>query len=87
MAFRHAREAVELGAVALQRHDERAVGYSTRIGRAPKREAAAAKIAHDQLGGFLLAVRREHGAGIEAASMGEWHGRALAHGHLVAAAR
>ena len=87
MAFRHAREAVELGAVALQRHDERAVGHSTGIGRAPKREAAAAKIAHDQLGGFLLAVRREHGAGIEAASVGERHGRALAHGHLVAAAR
>ena len=87
MAFRHAREAIELGTVALQRHDECAVGYSTRIGLKPKREAAAAKIAHDQLGGFLLAVRREHGAGIETASMREWHGRALAHGHLVAAAR
>ena len=45
MAFRHAGEAIELGAVALERHDERAVGDGAGIGLAPQREAAAAKIA------------------------------------------
>ena len=87
MSFRHAGEAVELGAVALECHDERAVGDRAWVGRAPKREAAMAKIAHDELGGFLLAVRREHGAGIEAARMRERRWRALAQRHFVSAAR
>jgi hypothetical protein len=86
MSFRHARS-VELGAVALERHDERAIGHRAWVRRAPEREAAAAKIAHDQLGALLLAIRREHGAGIEAAAVDEGDGRALAQRRFVPSAR
>ena len=87
MAFGHAGEAVELGAVAVERDDQRAVGGGARIGLAPQRDAAAAKLAHDGFGALLLAIRREHGAGIEAAAMGEGHRRALAQRDLMPAAR
>ena len=39
MAFGHAGEAVELGAVALERDHQRAVGDGAGIGLAPQREA------------------------------------------------
>ena len=70
----------------MQRDDERAVGLGAGIGLPPQREAAAAELAHDGLGAFLLAVWREHGAGIEAAAMGEGLWRALAERHAVPAA-
>src|SRR6476619_5842260 len=70
----------------MQRHDERAVGRRSGIGRTPQREATATEVAHDEFSAFLLAIRREHGAGIEAAAMHEWHRRALADCHSVPAA-
>ena len=87
MAFGHAGEAGELGPVAMKGDDEGAVDGRARIGVAPKRETAQAELAHHGLGAFLLAIRRQHGAGIEAAGIGEGVGRTLAQRHLVAAPR
>src|SRR6476659_9035961 len=71
MTLGHASEAVELGAVALQRYDERAVGDRAWVRVAPEGEATAAEIAHNELRALLLAIRREHDTGIEAAAMHE----------------
>ncbi len=85
VAAGHAGEAIELGAVAMQRDDERAVGYGAGIGLAPQRDAASAELADDGLGAFLLAARREHGAGIRTARLGEGFCRALIKRHGVTA--
>ena len=74
---RHAGEAVELGAVAMQRDHQRAVGLGARIDLAPKRDAAFAELADHGLGAFLLAARRKHGAGIRTACLREGLRRAL----------
>ena len=81
----HAGEAIELGAVAMQRDDERAVGLGAGIGLLPQRDAASAELADDGLGAFLLAAWREHGAGIRTASLGEGFCRALVQRHGVTA--
>ena len=73
----HAGEAIELGAVAMQRDNERAVGLGAGIGLLPQRDAASAELADDGLGAFLLAAWRKHGAGIRAAGLGEGFRRAL----------
>src|SRR4051812_24927705 len=87
VSLRHASEAGELGAIAVERHDERAVGGGAWIGLAPKRETSQAELAHDAIGAFLLAIWGEHGAGIEAARMRKGCGRALAKGDVVSPAR
>ena len=87
MAAGHAGEAVELGAVAMERHDQRAVGDGVGIGLAPQRDAALAQVPDDGLGAFLLAARREHGAGIGTAGVGKRLRRALIERDVVTGAR
>ena len=77
MSAGHAGEAVELGAVAMERDNERAVGLGPGIGLLPQRDAASAELTDDRLGAFLLAAWREHGAGIRTACLGEGFCRAL----------
>ena len=81
----HAGEAIELGAIAMQRDNERAVGLGAGIGLLPQRDAASAELADDGLGAFLLAAWREHGAGIRTACLGEGFCRALMQRHGVTA--
>ncbi len=83
----HAREAVELGAVAMERDDQGPVGDGAGIGVAPKSEAATAEFAYDELGALFLAIRRKHGSGIETASVHERYGRTLAQRHPMPAPR
>ena len=63
VAAGHAREAVEVGAVARMRHDQRAV--ERRVGEllAPEIERAGAEPGDDRFRRFALAPRREHAAG------------------------
>src|SRR5262245_61793391 len=62
----------------MKRHDERAVHGRAWVRLAPKRDPAKAELTHHELGGLRLAIWSEHGAGIEAASVYEGHGRRLA---------
>ena len=81
----HPLEAIKLSAIAREREHERAVGLSARVMLAPEREPALPESSDRGLGTLLLAVRRQHGAGIEAAREGEGFGRTLAERHFVAA--
>ena len=74
-------------AVAVERHHQRAVGDGAGIGLTPQRDAAFAQIPDDGLGAFLLAARREHGAGIGTAGVGERLGRALVERDVVTGSR
>src|SRR5262245_29449876 len=70
----------------MKRHDERAV-HGRAWGRlAPKRGPATGELTYDERGGLRVAIWSEHGAGIEAASVHEGHGRALAQRHSMPAA-
>src|SRR5262245_53031899 len=70
----------------MKRHDERAVHGRAWVRLAPERNPAKAELAYHELGSLPFAIWREHDAGIEAASVHEGHGRALAQRHLVPAA-
>ena len=87
MSLRHARKSFELGAIAMQRHDQRAVCDRARIDFAPQSKSAQAKLAHHDLRGLLLAIRGKHSAGVETAPVHEGHGRALVQRNLVPVAR
>src|SRR5680860_799631 len=71
--------------VAMERHDQRAVRDRAGIDLPPQRNAAFAEVSNHGFGAFLLATKREHGAGIKAARLGEGLGRLLVKGDGVTA--
>ncbi len=74
---RHAGETVEFGTVASERQGNRAVDFRAWIGFAPERDTARPERVDQGRGVVLLAAKREHRTGIDAARIGEGFGRLL----------
>jgi hypothetical protein len=87
VAAGHAGEAVEVGAVAWMRHDQRAVERKVGNLLAPEIERAEAQPQDHRLGRFAFAPRREHAAGEVARRLGHGFVVALVDGDLAARLR
>ena len=87
VALREPGEARDLGAVARGRHHQRAAAHRAGIGVLPNLQRLEPKGAHDGLGRLVLAVGREHGAGIGAGRLRERFGGLLDEPYAMAAPR
>src|SRR5690606_15118265 len=86
MAFGHARKADELAAVAASGDDERSAADGIGVRLAPEGDAGSSQFLDQWLGGFGLAVGREHCAGKSAGRADSCFARRLPQRHVVAAA-